>query len=76
MDYSQNVPKSKRPRIGQNVPKNWSKRPHGKKCWSKCPQNDFLFYILCIFWHNLGCLNETILDKVFLSRFHSVISVE
>ena len=28
------------------------------------------------FRHNLGCLNETVLDKVFLSRFHSVISVK
>ena len=42
-DYSQNAPKSKRPRIGQNVPKNWSKRPHGKNCWSKRPQNDFYY---------------------------------
>ena len=52
-DYSQNVPKSKRPRIGQNVPKNWSKRPHGIKCWSKRPQNNFyyIFYvILDMFW--------------------------
>ena len=23
--------------------------------------------------YDLGCLNETVLDKVFLSRFHSVI---
>ena len=46
MNYSQNVPKSKRPRIGQNIPKNWSQRPHGKTCWSKRPQNEFLFYIL------------------------------
>ena len=73
----------------QNVPEmvktspNWSKRPQklvkrpqGKKCWSKRPQNDFLFYILCNFSHNLGCLDETVLDKVFLSRFHSVISVK
>ena len=64
-DYSQNAPKSKRPRIGQNVPKNWSKRPHGIKCWSKRPQNCFLLYILCNFRHDLGCSNETVLDKVF-----------
>ena len=25
------APLSKHPRIGQNVPKNWSKRPHSKK---------------------------------------------
>ena len=62
---SQNVPKSKRPRIGQNVPKNWSKRPNGIKCWSKRPQNCFLLYILCNFRHDLGCSNETVLDKVF-----------
>ena len=42
-DYSQNVTKaklpwSKRPRIGQNVPKNWSIRPHGSKSWSKRPR--------------------------------------
>ena len=67
---------SKRPQIGQNDPKNWSKRPRSEKYWSKRPKNDFLFYILCNFWHNLGCLNETVLDKVFLSRFHSIISVE
>ena len=71
---------SKRPQVktspSQNVPKNWSKRPHGIKCWSKRPQNNFLLYILCIFRHVLGCLNETVLDKVFLSRFHSVISVK
>ena len=37
---------------------NWSKRPHGIKCWSKSPQNYFLLYILCNFRHDLGCLNE------------------
>ena len=47
MDYSQNVPKSKRPLVKTSPnrskrPKNWSKRPHGKKCWSKRPKNDFL----------------------------------
>ena len=56
---------SKRPQVktppSQNVtelvktsPKNWSKRPHGKKCWSKRPQNDFFilfFYVISgIIW--------------------------
>ena len=67
---SQNVPEL------VNVPKNRSKRPHGKKTLVKTSPNDFLFYISWNFRHNLGCLNETVLDKVFLSRFHSVISVK
>ena len=38
---SQNVPKSVKtsPKIGQNI-------PMVKKCWSKRPQNEFIFYML------------------------------
>ena len=36
-----------------------------KNVGQNVPKNEFLFYILWIFRHNLGCLNETVLDKVF-----------
>ena len=66
---SQNVPELVKtsPKIGQNV-------PMVKNVGQNVPIMIFSFYILCNFRHNLGCLNETVLDKVFLSRFHSVIS--
>ena len=80
-DYSQNVPKSKRPLVKTSP--NWSKRPQKlvkTSPWSKMLVKTspklFLLYILCNFRHDLGCLNETVLDKVFLSRFYSVISVK
>ena len=64
---SQNVPE-----LVKNVPKNRSKRPHGKNVGQNVPKMIFLILYFMYFRHNLGCLNETSLDKVFLSRFHSV----
>ena len=52
------TPSQKCPELVKTSPKNWSKCPHGKKCCSKRPKNDFSFYILCIFRHNLGCLKK------------------
>ena len=44
---------SKRPRIGQNVPQNWSKRPLCKKYWSKRPQ--IIFYSIHLQFWAYGC---------------------
>ena len=74
-DYSQNVPKSKRPlvktspKIGQNI-------PMLKIVGQNVPKMIFYSIFYLEFRHNLGCLNKTGFDKVFLSRFHSVISVK
>ena len=68
---SQNVPELVKtsPKISQNV-------PMVKHVGQNVPKMLFILYF-GNFRHNLGCLNETVLDKVFvfLSRFHSVISV-
>ena len=66
----QNVPELVKtcPKVGQNV-------PMVKHVGQNVPKMIFLIYFM-YFRHNLGCLNETVLDIVFLSRFHSVISVK
>ena len=67
---SQNVPELVKtsPKIGQNV-------PMVKNVGQNVPK--MIFY--SIFYEILGIigdvLNETVLDKVFLCRFHSIISV-
>ena len=68
---SQNVPELVKtsPKIGQNV-------PMVKNVGQNVPKMIFLLYILCNFRHNMSCLNETVSDEVFESRFHSVISVK
>ena len=63
----QNVPEMVKtsPKIGQNV-------PMVKNVGQNVPK--MIFYsIFFNFRHNLGCLNGTVLNKVFLSRLHSVI---
>ena len=67
---SSNIPfvglQSKRPQVktspknGQSVPKNWSKRPDGTKCWSKRPQNDFLY----IFYLSISTASPPLGDYV------------
>ena len=68
---SQNVPELVKtsPKIGQNV-------PMVKNVGQNVPKKIFLILCFMYFSKNLGCLNKTVSDKVFLSRFHSVISIK
>ena len=65
---SQNVPELVKtsPKIGQNV-------PMVKNVGQNVPKRIFLILYFMYLRHNL---NESVLDKVFLSRFPSVISVK
>ena len=76
--YSQNVPKSKRPLVktspSQNVPelvktspKIGQNVPMVKNVGQNVLKMNFLILYFMYFRHNLGCLNETVFDKVFYS---------
>ena len=60
---SQNVPELVKtsPKIGQNV-------PMVKNVGQNVPKMIFFkLYILCYFRHNLVCLDETVLDRMFFN---------
>ena len=68
---SQNVPE-----LVKTSPKNGQNVPMVKNVGQNVPKMIFLILYFMYFRHDLGCLNETVLEKMFLSRFHSVISVK